>query len=252
MRGMRRVALAAGLAAGLVCGLGGSAQAARLLPQHWSFQSFFGSYDKAAVQRGYAVYQANCASCHSASRVHYDDLQAVGLSESDVAAIAARNKLVTGTNAKGKPVTRQAMARDPLKWSYADADAAASANHGAVPPDLSLIEAARKGGADYVYSLLMGYRDAPPNVALLPHHYYDVAAPGLQIAMPPPLKGGSVTLANGKHPSMARMAHDVASFLAWSADPKLQERKAVSVRIIVFLVFFGVLGGVLIRSMRRP
>ena len=247
MRGVTRLLMAAGLALGVAA----SAQAATLLPQHFSFQSFFGSYDKGAVQRGFAVYEADCASCHGVSRVHYSDLMDVGLSEADVAALASQHKIVTGTNAKGKAETRPAMARDKLTWSYASEKAAAAANHGAVPPDLSLIVDARKGGADYVYSLLMGYRDAPDNLALLPHHYYNIAAPGLQIAMPPALKPGSVTLANGKHPSVAQMAHDVASFLAWSADPTLEERKAVSLRIIVFLLFFGVLGGLLIRSLPR-
>ena len=36
-----------------------------LLKVDWSFESFFGKFDRATLQRGYQVYNEVCASCHS-------------------------------------------------------------------------------------------------------------------------------------------------------------------------------------------
>lgn len=40
------------------------------------------------------------------------------------------------------------------------------ANGGAYPPDLSLITKARHNGQNYVYALLMGYREPPAGVSV--------------------------------------------------------------------------------------
>ena len=49
---------------------------------------------------------------------------------------------------------------------YPNEEAARAGNNGGLPPDLSLMTKARHGGADYVYSLLTGYMDAPAGVKL--------------------------------------------------------------------------------------
>ena len=200
---------------------------------------------------GFAVYQADCASCHGLSLVHYRDLAHLGLSPQDIAAIVSGIKVRTGVDAAGKPVLAPAMARDAFKAPFVNAAAAAKKFHGAIPPDLSLIERGHRDGADFVFSLLTGYRPAPPDVTMLPHNFYDIGYPGGQIAMPPPLRPGSVTLADGKKPSVRAMAHDVAEFLAWTADPTLDERKAVGLRIVIFLLILGAIGGFAIRAGRR-
>ena len=216
----------------------------------FGFDSLFGGYSQAALQTGFAVYRADCASCHGLSLVHYRDLGGIGLSEQDIAAITAQIRQPDGTGANGKPHMVKATPDDAMSWSYPDAKAAKAANHGALPPDLSLFEAGHPRGAAYVQSLLLGYRKAPPNLALLPHHYYNVAFPGGQIAMPPALKPGSVTLADGKRPDQAQMAHDVAEFLAWTADPKLEDRKISGLGAILFLLVLGGLGAVVFRRRR--
>lgn len=234
---MRRI-LVTSLALAALLGAG----PARANGQPFGFDSLFGGYNEADLQTGFAVYQANCASCHGVRMVRYRDLQEIGLSQDDISKLIAGIKLPDGTGKNGKPNMVKATPDDRMVSSYPDAKAAAAANHGAVPPDLSLFEAGRENGAEYVQSLLLGYRDAPSDLQLLPNHYDNIAYPGGQIAMPPSLKQGSVTLADGKHPSQAEMAHDVAEFLAWTASPKLEDRKVSGLGAILFLLVLGGVG----------
>ncbi|MCW8306660.1 cytochrome c1 [Acidiphilium sp. PA] len=179
----------------------------------FGFQSWFGGFDKAELQIGFATYQANCARCHSLNLVSPNELQTLGLTPAQVTALLA----------KGKPVTKPEAG-------------------GAVAGDLSLYEAGHRHGASAVFDLMTGYRTALPNMTMLPGHYYNIAYPGGQIAMAPSLKPGSVMLADGKAASVPVMAHDVAAFLAWTADPTLDERKATGLRAILFLLVLGVVG----------
>jgi ubiquinol-cytochrome c reductase cytochrome c1 subunit len=55
---------------------------------------------------------------------------------------------------------------DPLPAPYANEQAARYANGGAYPPDLSLITTARHDGQNYVFSLLMGYREPPAGISV--------------------------------------------------------------------------------------
>ncbi|OYW11994.1 MAG: cytochrome C, partial [Acidiphilium sp. 37-67-22] len=70
------------------------------------------------------------------------------------------------------------------------------------------------------------------------------AFPGGQIAMAPALKPGSVTLADGKQLDEAQMAHDVAAFLAWTADPHRDDRRIDGIAAILFLLVLGLVGAV--------
>lgn len=248
---MRRVLIAAVAGFGLFL-LGAPAHAATKQPenapqqqlQHWHFQGLFGNYDKATLQKGFVVYQTDCASCHGLRFVHYRDLQALGLDEQEVAALAAGVKVPHGLGGPGasggKPKMIAATPNDRLT-SPLSAQAAAKRFHGAVPQDLSLTASAAPDGAGSIYSLLTGYRTAPPNIEMLPYHYFNIAAPGMQTAMAPPLKAGSVTLANGKKPSVQEMAHDVAGFLAWTAETKRDDRKSTGYATLFFLLFLGIL-----------
>jgi ubiquinol-cytochrome c reductase cytochrome c1 subunit len=182
-------------------------------PPQFGFQSWFGGFDKADLQVGFATFQANCARCHGLNQVAPTDFQTLGLTAAEV----------SGLLAKGKPMTKPTAG-------------------GAVAGDLSLYVAGHRRGAAKVFDLLTGYRPALPNMTMLPGHYYNIAYPGGQIAMPPALKPGSVKLANGKTASVPEMAHDVSAFLAWTADPNLDERKATGLRAILFLLVFGVVG----------
>jgi ubiquinol-cytochrome c reductase cytochrome c1 subunit len=202
-----------------------------LNPPHWQSQGVFGSYDIAALQRGFLVYQTVCASCHAAGELHYRDLEGIGFSPAEVAAIASNVKLHSG------PATID----DRFKNPYPDPAAAAAAFSGAIPPDLSTIATARPGGVTYIYDLLTGYAPAPADVNLLPGHYYNSAYPGQQIAMPPPLKDDQVSYTDGTKPTAAQEASDVTAFLAWAADPNLDTRREIGLRAVLFLIFLAIL-----------
>ena len=223
---MRRI-FAPILAVGLLFGAAAQAEDT-LSPLHWQSQGSFGSYDKAAVQRGFLVYQTVCASCHSANALHYRDLEALGFTPDQVAGIATSVKL-----ADGSPATLNDVFKAP--------GVGAAAFGGALPPDLSNIETSRPHGLHYIYGLLTGYAAAPASVTLLPGRFYNTAYPGNQIAMPQPLKGNEVTYADGTAATLPQEAADVSEFLAWSADPNLNARHEVGLRAVLFLLFLSII-----------
>lgn len=206
--------------------------AARAGAPQFGFQSWFGGFDKAHLQVGFATYEANCARCHGLSQVSPDDLQSLGLTAAEVGTLLAKGKADAKSGAK--PAANGSVA------------------NGAVAGDLSLYVAGRRHGAAAVFDLLTGYRPALPNMTLLAGHYYNIAYPGGQIAMAPALKPGSVMLADGKAASVPAMAHDVAAFLAWTSDPTLDERKATGLRAILFLLVFGVVGFLMMITRKAP
>ena len=197
-----------------------------LSPLHFQSQSLLGGTDLAAAQRGFLVYQSVCASCHSASALHYRDLEALGFTAEQAGGIAAGVTL-----ANGKPATLEDRLKTPHPSTFS----------GAVPPDLSNIAAERRNGPRYIYGLLTGYEAAPAGTTLPPGLFYNHGFPGGQIAMPPPLKGQDVTYADGVTASLPQEAADVSAFLAWTADPNLDARHEIGVRVVLFLVFLSLL-----------
>jgi ubiquinol-cytochrome c reductase cytochrome c1 subunit len=62
------------------------------------------------------------------------------------------------------------------------------------------------------------------------------------------LTDGSVTYTDGTKATLDQEAHDVATFLMWCAEPKLDQRKRIGFEVMIFLV---VLSGLLYASYRR-
>lgn len=56
---------------------------------------------------------------------------------------------------------------------FKNENAAAAANNGSVPPDLTLLTLSREGGADYLMALLTGYCDPPVGEPPLETGYYN-------------------------------------------------------------------------------
>ena len=65
---------------------------------------------------------------------------------------------------------------------------------------------------------------------------YNLYFPGHQIAMPPPLSEGQVEYADGTKATVDQMSRDVVTFLAWASEPKLEERKRMGVKVLLFLL----------------
>ena len=215
---------------------------------NWSFNGLFGTFDRGALQRGFQVYSDVCAACHSLRLLHYRNLAQIGFSEVQVKKIAGAVQLVDGPNAEGEMYDRPGRPGDRFKSPFPNANAARVANNGALPPDLSLMVKARSGGADYMHALLTGYQEAPASMKVPDGMSFNVYFPGKQTAMPAPLSDDVVEYADGTKATVDQMARDVTSFLAWAAEPELEERKRMGVKIILFLL---VLTGLLYALKRK-
>jgi ubiquinol-cytochrome c reductase cytochrome c1 subunit len=205
--------------------------------QEWSFYGVFGTFDRAAAQRGFQVYKEVCSACHPVKHLFYRDLTEIGYSEDEVKAIAATYQVTDGPNDQGEMFQRPGRPSDRFVPPFPNDQAARAANNGALPPDLSMIVKAREGGPDYVYALLNGFKDPPPaDFKLLEGRYYNEYFPGHQIGMPPPLSEGAVTFADGTPSSVPQMAHDVVTFLQWAAEPSLEARHRTGFKVLLFLI----------------
>lgn len=247
---MKRAFLALAFAVGI--GAATSARAAEETPplpdQNWSFEGVFGTFDRAALQRGLQVYLEVCAACHGLDHLYYRNLSALGYSEDEIKAIAANYEVTDGPNDEGEMFTRPALPSDRFVNPYPNPQAARAANNGALPVDLSMVVKARMGGADYVYALLTGYTDPPEGFQLLDGLHYNPYFSGKQIAMTPPLSDGLVTYADGTEATVPQMARDVVTFLAWAAEPEMEARKSLGIKVILFLL---VLAAILYALKRR-
>lgn len=232
-----------------IVGMGAvNAQAAGDVPvppeQDWSFSGMFGTYDRASMQRGYLVYKSVCAACHSMGHLSYRNLEALGYTENQVKNIAADYTVTDGPDEEGEMFDRPARPSDRFVSPYANENQAKASNNGALPPDLSLIAKARAHGADYIYGLLTGYKDAPQyftehNGELLPGQNYNEYMPGHIIAMAKPLSDGMVAYEDEAPQTVEQYSKDVAHFLKWAADPYMEDRKRIGLRILLFLIVFA-------------
>lgn len=230
--------------------------------QNWPHHGLFGSYDKKAAKRGAQVAVEVCMGCHSISLIKFDQLRQLGLSEVEVKKLA---------EVQGRSKNDRMMG--------AMEETAAKDSFGVIPPDLSLITKARKGYEDYVYGLLTGYpTDAEVELAkkvmakkeiseqdalevqtalLINAHdkehmkaklerlvggaQFNKYFPGNFLAMPAPLSAGSVQYSDGTDNSLKQLSHDVVSFLAWAAEPTMEERKSLGFWVMGYLFVLTIL-----------
>lgn len=219
----------------------------------------FGKFDKAQLQRGFQVYKEVCSACHSLRLVAFRDLKQLGYNDDEVKAIAAGFQVPGLDAATGEANTRPGLATDYFPKPFANDIAARAANNNAVPPDLSLMTKARHDGAAYVYSLLTGYQNQPaellkkfPDSKTGPGLHYNPYFANLNLAMAPPLTAeGQVTFGDGTKSTVPQMAKDVAAFLVWTAEPKLEKRHQTGWPVLLFLLFATVLGNLAYRNVWR-
>jgi ubiquinol-cytochrome c reductase cytochrome c1 subunit len=235
----------------------------------WTYAGFFGHYDQNQLQRGYRVYREVCSTCHSMKLMSFRNLGIPGGPFYDAAypnpndnpAVKqlATEITISGIDPdSGDVIPVPAKTSDRFPSPYANEAAARAINGGAAPPDLSVIGKARHGGASYIYSLLTGYYAPPAGLTVAPGQHYnayfagDTAAawagdprekpPGGFLAMAPPLRqAGLVTYDDGTAASVDQMAQDVAVFLQWASEPKMQTRKQMGIAAIAYLAILSLL-----------
>ena len=268
------IAAAAGLTFAAQPAIAAGGEAHSLRNGGFSFEGPFGSFDRNQLQRGYKVYREVCASCHSMELMHFrtlaepggpffDSHQANPAENRFVKALAKSVQIADIDTETGEPLMREGTAADRFPSPYPNATAAAAANGGAAPPDLSVMAKARHGGANYIYSLLTGYAAVPQGLQIRPGQYYNAymagdltpfmpegahVPPGGFIAMPNPLNEGQVTYDDGTVASVDQMAKDVSAYIAWSSDPRQIQRKQAGVGVLIFLFIFA---GITYMSYRR-
>jgi len=256
---MTRNLIALSLAAGVaVAALPAAAQEAAP-PQpprlSWSFSGPFGMYDEGQLQRGFKIYREVCSNCHSMNFVSFRNLAdpgGPGFTEAQAAAVAADYK-IKDVDDKGQPIERAGRPADYFPAPFPNA-AAAAATYGVAPPDMSTLAKARgytRGfpwfvidmftqyqelGPDYIHAILTGYEDAPKGFKLPDGGHYNKYFPGHNIAMPPPLQDGQVKYDDGTPETVDQYAKDVAAFLMWAAEPKLDQRHRTGFQVLIFLI----------------
>lgn len=228
--------------------------------EDWSFAGPLGHWNIPQLQRGLQVYVEVCSACHSLDYVAFRNLESLGYSEEMVKAFAANYDIQDGPNTEGEMFERPGRPSDRFPSPYPNPEAAAYANNGAAPPDFSLIAKARapergfptfifdiftlyaENGPDYIYSLLTGYEEAPPNVEVPDAAYYNpYFVAGSAIAMAPPLSDGIVSYEDGSPETVEQYSKDISAFLMWASEPHLVERKSMGFKVMLFLIVFAAL-----------
>ena len=205
----------------------------------------FGAFDQMQLQRGLQVYTEVCSACHGLKFVPIRTLADEGgpqLPEDQVRAYATQFSVTdkeTGEDRDGLPT-------DLFPMSGLEN-----------APDLSLMAKARAGfhgpygtginqfvqgigGPEYIVSLLNGYTGEEKEEAG-EIYYANTAFPGGWIKMGPPLSDDTVTYADGHEATLHHMSEDVASFLMWTAEPKLMARKEAGFKAVIFLIVLSTL-----------
>jgi ubiquinol-cytochrome c reductase cytochrome c1 subunit len=252
---------------------------APLLEPGWSFSGPLGMYDQGQLQRGFKVYTEVCSQCHSLNLIQFHNLGDPGgpfynpkyPNPNDnpvVKAIAAgwARQVPDIDPDTGDPTHRPATTADVPTPPFPNEAAARASNGGALPPDMSLLAAAREGGPNYIYSLVShGYAPTPAGIKNPPPgKYYNSIYPsdlssiwsgdpnnvpkGGFIGMPPPLTNCKVTFDDGTPCTVDQEAKDVAAFLTWASDPHMDQRKQTGFAVMIYLIIFS---GLLYASYRQ-
>lgn len=233
------------VALGALTGAPAPAQASsggpKIEQQDWAHSGPFGTFDRAAMVRGLQVYREVCAACHSLDLIAFRTLSDLGLDADEIKELASEYEVADGPDNEGEMFDRPGLPSDIFVGPYANEKAARASNNGSFPPDLSLIVKARQGGEDYLYALMTGYQDAPEDFDLSEGMSYNTAFIDHQIAMPSPLYDEAVEYDDETEATVEQMSRDLAVFLTWTAEPALEVRKRMGVKVLIFLLIMLVL-----------
>jgi len=196
----------------------------------WSHHGVLNSFDAASIRRGYQVYRNVCSACHSMKFLKFRHLVDVAHTRDEMVEIAGEYQVLDGPNAEGEMYERPGKVPDPFPKPYPNTVAAAAANNGAAPPDLSYIALARHGGEDYIYHLLTSYCEAPAGIKLMDGQNFNPYMNGGAIAMAAPLYSEIIEYDDGTPATLSQLTKDVCTFLAWSASPEQDQRKRTGIK----------------------
>ena len=87
----------------------------------------------------------------------------------------------------------------------------------------------------------VGYTETPDNFNVPDGMWYNKYMEGHLIAMPSPLTDGAIEYDDGTNPTLEQLSSDVTTFLAWAAEPSLEHRKRLGVKVMLFLLALFIL-----------
>lgn len=237
------------LSAALVLGFGTSAMAAGTAPHiedvAFSFEGVFGKFDEQQLQRGLQIYTEVCSSCHGLNLVAYRNLGDHGgpaMEADQVKAFAAQFEVFDAELDDYRPATVTDKFSDGFDENAPDLSLMAKARaafHG--PYGTGINQLFRGiGGPEYIVGILTGYTGEEKEEAgsIL---YENTAFPGGWISMAPPLFDEMVEFEPAHDNDIQALSEDLASFLMWTAEPKLMDRKQAGLVAVLFLTFLSVL-----------
>jgi len=206
----------------------------------WSHGGSIDSLDHASIRRGYQVYKQVCAACHSMRYLAFRNLIGVSHTEEEVKAMAEEDQFLDGPDESGEMFMRPGKPSDYFPNPFPNDAAAAAANNGAIPPDLSYITLARHGNENYIYHLLNGYCDPPAGIELRDGQYFNPYFPGGAIGMAPPIYNEIIEFDDGTPATQSQVAKDVCTFLTWAASPEHDMRKKMAIKGLSLLLLLAI------------
>jgi ubiquinol-cytochrome c reductase cytochrome c1 subunit len=233
----------------------------------------FGRFDQNQLQRGLQLYTEVCSACHG---LRYVPIRSLGDEGGPHLPMDQVRAYATAFPINDEDSNRQLYDVEKGEFRTLLPTDNFPVHHGAAAPDLSLMAKARKGfegpygtginqlfkgigGPEYIHAILTGYEDPPACAPEDATGYYNKnfhnggvpeackdeeghsTVPGSWIAMPPPLSDDIVTYADGTPATVENMSMDAASFLMWTAEPKLVARKEAGFTAVLFLAVLSVL-----------
>ncbi len=98
----------------------------------------------------------------------------------------------------------------------------------------------QEGGPDYIYALMIGYEEEAPKGQEIPEgKNFNYVFPGHAISMAPPLSDETVEYTDGTKPTLDQHARDISAFLMWAAEPHLNARKSLGLKVLIYLLIFS-------------
>eukprot|EP00092_Neocalanus_flemingeri_P032738 GFUD01035609.1.p1 GENE.GFUD01035609.1~~GFUD01035609.1.p1 ORF type:complete len:283 (+),score=69.36 GFUD01035609.1:66-914(+) len=205
----------------------------------WTHSGAIDSLDHSSIRRGFQVYKQVCAACHSMRYLAFRNLIGVSHTEEEVKSMASEDQVLDGPDEDGEMFMRPGKPSDYFPNPFANEAAAAAANNGAIPPDLSFIVLARHGGEDYLYHLLNGYCDPPAGIELREGQFFNPYFPDGAIGMAPPIYSEIIEYDDGTPATQSQVAKDVCIFLTWAASPEHDMRKKMAIKALTILTLLA-------------